>query len=228
MGHRGINTAVFVQVRLDSARLPCKALLPLKGGPVIQHVMRALKPVRADYHVLLTDKHSTEVLNYLAGDEGFDVFSGPADDVLERYYLASRFYGADTVIRATGDNPLVSAYYAERILTLHREERADLSHYIGIPLGTGVEVINSRALETARNKAKDPFEHEHITTYMYRHRDIFKVMEKEAPPEATFKKVSVSIDTGKDYILLRSIYNDLYNGSPVELNSLISWLKGRF
>ena len=96
MGRRGINKAVFVQARLDSTRLPCKALLPLKGGSVIQHVMRALKPVSADYHVLLTDKHSSEVFKYLAVDEGFDVFSGPEDDVLERYYLASVFYDVDT------------------------------------------------------------------------------------------------------------------------------------
>ncbi len=48
-----MRTGIFIQVRLGSTRLPGKALLPLPGGSVIQHVMRALAAVPADVHALL-------------------------------------------------------------------------------------------------------------------------------------------------------------------------------
>lgn len=228
MGHNGIDTAVFVQVRLGSTRFPCKALIPLKGGNLIQHVMRSLKPVPASHYVLLTDNYSAGVLKYLADDEGFDVFKGPGEDVLERYYLAWKYYGSRIIIRATGDNPLVSAEYIEKIIEVHNAEHADLSHYLGIPLGTGVEIIDANALQNARDRAVDPYEREHITTYMYRHRSIFKIIEKKAPERVNFSKVAVSLDTGRDFNLLREIYSELYAGTPIQLADLVSWLKARF
>ena len=228
MGYRGIETAVFVQVRLCSTRFPCKALMPLKGGNVIQHVMRSLKVVPAAHYVLLTDKYSAEVLRYLAEDEGFEIFKGPKEDVLERYYRAWQYYGSRIVVRATGDNPLVSSEYVEKIIEIHNKEHADLSHYLGIPLGTGVEIITGDAIKRARDNALDPYEREHITIYMYRNRSIFKIIEKQAPRKVCFSKAAVSLDTGKDFTLLREIYNNLYRGTPIQITDLVAWLKTRF
>lgn len=228
MGYQRIETGVFVQVRLGSTRFPCKALMPLKGGNVIQHVMRSLKMVPASHYVLLTDEYSEEVLGYLAEDEGFEIFRGPKEDVLERYYRAWEYYGSKIIIRATGDNPLVSSKYVEKIIEIHNKERADLSHYLGIPLGTGVEIIAGDAIKRARDKADDPYEREHITTYMYRHRSLFKIIERQAPRKVCFDKAAVSLDTGSDFVLLREIYNDLYRETPIQLTDLVSWLRARF
>ena len=70
--------------------------------------------------------------------------------MLRRFADARRAFGVGTVVRATGDNPLVSAPLAERILALHAQRGADLSHFLGIPLGTGVEVVEAAALLAGR------------------------------------------------------------------------------
>ena len=49
---------VLLQVRLDSTRLPEKALLKLKDLTVIEHAMRALKQIDADVFVLVTTEES--------------------------------------------------------------------------------------------------------------------------------------------------------------------------
>lgn len=126
-------TGIFVQVRLGSTRLPAKALLPLPGGCLIRHVMRSLAGVPADVRALLTDGRSVEALRPHAAAEGFEVFAGPDEDVLARYCMASRTYGIDRIIRATGDNPLTSARLARDIILEHERARADLSHFVGIP-----------------------------------------------------------------------------------------------
>lgn len=45
-------TALILQGRLDSTRLPNKALLPLGDVPMILRAMEALKTVAADIHIL--------------------------------------------------------------------------------------------------------------------------------------------------------------------------------
>ena len=125
-----MSLGIFIQVRLGSTRLPGKALLPLPGGSVIQHVMRAMAAVPADVRALVTEQRSATQLAPVARQEGFLLFVGPDDDVLARYCMACREYRVDTAIRVTGDNPLTSAQLAKSILAKHRESASDLSHYV--------------------------------------------------------------------------------------------------
>jgi len=222
-----VSLGIFIQVRLGSTRLPGKALLPLPGGTVIQHVMRALAGVPADVRALVTEKGSAQSLEPFAREEGFLVFIGPEDDVLGRYCMASREYAVDEVIRATGDNPLTSSDLARSILALHRKEGADLSHYLGIPWGSGIEVIRSASLFAAEGEAADPLEREHITTYLYRHRERFRILEPDAPSGFKLPEARVTIDTDEDYGLVRRIFEDLYAGGPIEIAELARWFGRR-
>lgn len=177
----------------------------------------------ADVRALVTEAGSAEALSPLARREGFAVFVGSEEDVLERYCMAAREYRVDTVIRATGDNPLTSTALARSILTAHRETGADLSHYLGIPWGSGVEVIRSEALFVAEREATDPEEREHITTFLYRHPERFRIEEPAAPPELRLPEARVTVDTEADYALVTRIFEDLYAGEPVEVSEIAAW-----
>ncbi len=216
---------IFLQVRLDSTRLNKKAFLPLIDGNVIEQAMRALKNVKADVYALLTNDISEKALKEFADKEGFEVFAGPSEDVLKRYFLAAEYFKVDCIIRATGDNPLVSSELADNIIEIHNNEFADLSHFIGMPLGTGVEVISLNALNKMEADAADAFEREHITTHIYRNLDRFKVIEKKCSKEYYLPDIKISIDTKEDYELIRKIYEDIYDFKPIEIKKLISWLK---
>ena len=216
---------MLLQVRLHSHRLSRKALLPLEGLAVLTHVLRALRPIQADVHALLTDPSSVAALAPLAEPEGFSVFEGPEDDVLARYARAAEHYEVQRIIRATGDNPLVSARAAEALLGLHEREGYDLSHFLENPLGTGVEVVEAEALLAAHARARDPFEREHITTYLYRHAEAFRIGEIACPREWAFAQARLTLDTEEDYALLKEVFSDLYAGRPVEIEEVVGWLK---
>jgi len=219
-----VRVGILIQVRLGSTRLPGKALLPLPGGTVIQHVMRSLGGVPADVRALVTEARSAGALDPLAREEGYLLFEGPENDVLARYCLACREMDVDRVVRATGDNPLTSPSLARRILAAHAEGGFDLSHYLGIPWGTGVEVVESAALFRAERDAHDPAEREHITTYLYRHPDLFRIHEPEGPPGSISPEARVTVDTEEDYRRVRTIFENLYKGSPIDVDSLLPWL----
>jgi spore coat polysaccharide biosynthesis protein SpsF len=187
-------------------------------------VLRALKSIQADVYALLTDSSSVAALAPLAEPEGFSVFVGPEQDVLARYARAAEQYRVRRIIRATGDNPLVSARAAEALLTLHEREGYDLSHYLDNPLGTGVEVLETEALLRANARATDPFEREHITTYLYRRPQEFRVGEIPCPEQWAFAQ-RLTVDTEEDYALMQELFADLYAGRPIEIEEVVGWLK---
>jgi spore coat polysaccharide biosynthesis protein SpsF len=221
-----VRTGVFIQVRLGSTRLPAKAVLPLAGATVIQHVMRAVRQVGAEVHALLTDPASAEKLSPLAAAEEFLLFVGSPEDVLGRFCAACRQYEVDRVVRVTGDNPLTSANLASGILAVHDEARADLSHYLDVPWGMGVEAVESRALFQAERDAVDTAEREHITTHHYRHRERFRIVEEPPPAWAFMPEGRVTVDTPQDYERVKRLFQDLYAGSPIEADAVVRWLSG--
>jgi spore coat polysaccharide biosynthesis protein SpsF len=220
-----MRTGIFVQVRLASTRLARKALLPLEGCTVIGHVMRALMRVPADVRALLTDPDSLDALAAEADAGGFLAIAGHPDDVLARFCDAARRLDVQRVVRATGDNPLTCPRLARSILGIHDAKRADLSHFLDNPWGTGVEVIEADALFAAEREAHGEGEREHITTFLYRHPDRFVVVEEPAPPAHRMREARVTIDDPADYDRVQRLFADLYRGEPLESDVVAAWFR---
>ena len=220
-----MRSGVVVQARLGSHRLPRKVLLDLGGRPLLGHVLRAMREMPAAAHVVATDAASASELRPLVQQSGFELFVGAGTDVLSRYARAAVHFRLDQIVRATGDAPLVSAPLAESILNLHLRKKADLSHYLGCPLGTGVEVINAAALAVADQEAADPLEREHLTTFLYRERARFTVLEPTCPPDAYFLGANVTVDTPDDMQRLRAIVAAHDPSRPIAVQPLVSWLR---
>ena len=218
-------TGVFLQVRIDSTRLPGKALLLLEDYKVIEHAMRSLKVVNADVFALLTEPSSALQLTLLAEKWGYEVFVGDKNNVLKRYADAIQHYSVTTVVRATGDNPLVSGQLANQIIESHNIKNADYSGFSGIPLGTGVEVLNAEAVLTAHNLSADPYEKEHVSPYLYFRDKEFIINRVPSPAEYYCPNGRVTLDTKKDYTIIKGIYRQLYTGRPIDIKTLVSYLR---
>lgn len=216
--------AVFLQVRLDSSRLPRKALASLGGKTVTQRCLEALSGVHADQRVLVTEPESAPELEPLVRDCGWDVFVGSKDDVLDRFVQAARATGATTVVRATGDNPLVSARLANLLLVHHWSVGADYSGYVGAPVGTGVEVLETRALEKAWASTTEPYDREHVSPYLYHHPEQFHINKPKVFPGLWAPEARVTLDTPDDLVYLRSLWDAVFRGSRPEVEDLIPWL----
>lgn len=217
-------TAVFLQVRLDSSRLPRKALADLGGHPLVERCFQALGTVAADGRVLVTEPASAPELEPLARRYGWETFVGSKADVLDRFVQAARAWGADTIIRATGDNPLVSARLAGLLADRHRSLGSDYSGFQGAPVGSGVEVIQSAALEEAWASSPDPYEREHVCPFLYRRPERFRIDRPEVPEDCRAPEARITVDTPEDLEYLRSLWSELYRGKPLEPEDLIPWL----
>jgi len=197
-------TAIILQCRLDSTRLPRKALLDLAGKPVIARVMENLRRVPADRYVLACDVASEESLRPIAEREGFECIGGPKDDVLARYCLVVSRLGADVVLRATGDNPWLFADAAAASLARFAALSAsgkwpDYFTYTGLPHGCGIEVMAARSLLEASVLTDSAYDHEHVGPALYNHQDRFRCVLEPAPAEWYQPELRTTIDTREDY-----------------------------
>jgi len=219
-------TGVFLQARLDSSRLPGKALFTLSGKPILEHAMEALLLVPADVHALLTEEGSRGSFAPIAERLGYRLFVGSKLDVLKRFADAARFFGVDRIIRATGDNPLVSWELATRLEQECVSLDADYGGHFGMPVGCGVECIKSLALFRAERETEDSYDREHVAPYLYGRPRIFSLHRPLAPLEYR-SDFRVTIDTREDYEGVSAIFSDIYRGRPVRIEELMEWIRTR-
>ena len=202
-------TALVLQARIDSDRLPRKSLLALDGKPLILRVMEALGALPVEAKILACPGDSVSAFAPLTEEAGFSLVAGPKEDVLARYCLAIRHSGADRIIRATGDNPFV---FADAAWALNREAvelGADYAGYLELPYGAGVESVASEALLRAEREAEAPAEREHVCPYLYNHPELFNIHRPPAPRRWRKPDYRITVDTQEDYERAQLLYGRL-------------------
>jgi len=204
-------TAIVLQARIDSSRLPGKSLLLLDGKPLIFRVMEALNNIPSDLRILACPQDSLSSFTPLAQEAGFQILAGPKDDVLERYCLAIHKYSINRVIRATGDNPFVFADAAISINDEALSHNMDYAGFINLPYGAGVESVSASALLRASDEARLPSEREHVCPYLYNHPELFSVYRPVAPSRWHYPDIRITVDTQEDYNRAVELYHALEN-----------------
>ncbi len=217
--------AVFLQARLGSTRLPRKAVLPLGGDTVVGHAMNNLRKIHADQFWLLTDKDSYTELQPIAEAHSFECLSGSKNDVLRRFAVAAEKLAPEFIVRATGDNPLVSYELANLLLEDPRAREAAYSGYIGPPVGVGVELISTSALLQAHVRARSHHDREHVSPYLYTHRDLFDIYLPQAPNQYCLPEARVTLDTVNDYRHLEHIFAWLGDNQEISTLQLLEYLR---
>jgi spore coat polysaccharide biosynthesis protein SpsF len=192
---------------------------------MIEHAMAALSLITEADHYLLTDAESAAVLAPVAESWDFGVLEGPKDDVLRRYAMMAEARGAEVLVRATGDNPLVSPKMVGKAIKLLDTAEADLAAFDNLPLGTGVEVIRASALLRANKEATARDEREHVTLHLYRNPDRYRIDRRPAPGYASMPEGRVTLDTEEDYLRLSELFDRIYRGRPPEIEEVIAELR---
>lgn len=209
---------IILQARMASQRLPGKALQVVGGRTVLEHCLRRLSASGIGRVVLATtERPEDDALEAVASSLNIPTFRGGEHDVLDRFVRCASRFDIDPVIRATGDNPAVDIDGARRLLELVQETRADYVIEEGLPYGAAVECVKASALGVAAMLARDPFDREHVTTFVRRRHDLFKIVAVPAPESLRHPGVKVTVDTWDDLQQLR----DLFARAGGEMPSLV-------
>jgi spore coat polysaccharide biosynthesis protein SpsF len=218
-----MKALAIIQARISSTRLNSKALLPLSGQPMIWHVIERTKAIKGIGAVILATGagEKNRPLIDIASQSGIELFIGSEDNVLERFFSASKDRSCGYIIRVTGDNPLTDFESASNALEYAFETDADHAATSGIPLGTGVEVIKKSALQKAYEFGNEPHHKEHVTPYIKEHPELFKIVKYPSALQNRYPNLRLTVDTLEDYKLMEIIYNELYHGELIRLKEVI-------
>lgn len=199
-----MKIGIVLQARMGSSRFPGKMLADLSGRPVLEWVFRRLIPLRDLIKILVTsDQPEDFPLAELAHIYGWKVLRGSEKDVLRRYAAAVKIFNLSTVVRITGDCPLIDPQLITFTLKIFKREQPDYLQLSWVIDGFDVGVISRKALLEADQKAFLPSEREHVTPYIRR----FKRFRKLYPPygEKDLSRYHLSLDYPEDLDLLREV-----------------------
>lgn len=203
-----MTTVAIIQARMGSTRLPGKVMRPVAGKVMIEVLLERLsRSVKVEAIVLATSV-STENDDLCSHVEalGYPVYRGAEDDVLDRYYHAAVAQRANTVVRITGDCPLIDPVLVDDVIRQHELEDNDYTSNISPPTfpdGLDVEVLRFTALETAWQNTVEPAEREHVTPYI-RHSPQFRRGNLAATSDYSANRWTV--DEPEDYELISKIF----------------------
>jgi spore coat polysaccharide biosynthesis protein SpsF len=206
--------AVILQARLGSRRLPGKVLARIGTRTLLEHALLRLSGCGLPVIVATTDRPEDEAVEREARRLGAGVFRGAAEDVLGRFIAAARAFDLTAAIRATADNPCVDADGPARVLALARRVEADHVVECGLPIGAAVEVVTLAALERAQSLVTDPYDREHVTSFIRRD-SRFRALRVVAPGDVRRPGLRLTVDTQDDLDFMRAVLASTGAGTRV-------------
>jgi spore coat polysaccharide biosynthesis protein SpsF len=206
------KTYIILQARMNSERLPGKVMKLIGGIPMIGILIKRLK--KSDLPIILATSSNIEndVLVEYAKSWDVQVYRGSENNVLERYYFAAKSVDAQTIIRVTGDNPLLDGELLRDSVNYYcslNDERTYLSTGLShsFPLGISVEIFSFSLLEEAYINAIHLGEFEHVTPYMHQNKpgniNIIKIARKE-----NRYHYRLTVDTPDDFFLNQKLIEE--------------------
>lgn len=206
-----IKIGLLLTVRLKSTRLPLKALREIQGKSLIQHIIdRARNTSIFDNFVLCTSyNHQDLPLILVAIENQLKYFAGDEDNVIERLYKASNLFGFDYFINISGDNPLFSFKYTNKLVEyLQKDHGVDYIFTSGLPLGMNVQGIKVSTLKKVCevNDIKDT----EIWGYYLNQPDYFNVVELNVEQADALPVDRVTIDEESDLAMFSEIISSFH------------------
>ncbi|MDX9893235.1 MAG: glycosyltransferase family protein [Patescibacteria group bacterium] len=208
-----MNNLCIIQARMGSSRLPGKMLMRLGEFTVIEYLLKRLvRSKKIDKIVVATtDQKTDDSLVDLLQKNKVEFFRGSENDVLDRYYQSALgFPEFDTIIRITGDCPLMDPEIVDQVISFFENGDYDYVNNVDpeptFPDGMDVEVFSRNALIQAAVNATKKSDREHVTLYI-RNNELFK--KGFVSSDIDYSGYRLTLDEPLDLEVIRHLVNNL-------------------
>lgn len=210
-----MKIVAIIQARMGSTRLPGKVMMKISGKTVLEHVIARVRQSKLIDEIIIatTVKSDDDAIVEESSRLGVRYYRGSEDDVLSRYYYAAKKNNADIIIRITSDCPLIDSEVIDEIIKFYKESEYGIVTNAGsdltertYPRGLDTEVFSFNQLEDAFIKAKEKYQREHVTPYIYENaKEIYYYKN-----DIDYSKYRWTLDTEEDLKLITNLYEELY------------------
>ncbi len=203
------NNLAVLQARMSSNRLPGKVLMEVNGKPMIYwQIQRILKSKEVSKLVVATSDYPTDdlLVRYLESIN-CDFVRGSLEDVLARFIKVENIYNPDSIIRLTGDCPLVMPELIDSMLKKFYEVNVQyLSNIIELtyPDGLDIEIIKTGTLSKLSAMNPLSYEREHVTLGIINRMDQFSSFNFANLSDLSSYRWTV--DTDEDFAFIKQVF----------------------
>ncbi len=226
------RVGALLRVRLRSERLPGKALQPIAGRPVLDHILDRLFASRhvrrpADVVVCITEDPSDDPLPAPIQARGASVYRGSEEDLIARVAGAVRAHPFDVVIQVDGDDVCVDPLYMDLcVQAVLADDTVDVAECAGLPVGIGCRALRTAAIErVAASYVPGP----NGTGGMlyFTHTGLCRVATLQPlGPEHVHETARVTLDYPRDLEFFRAVFAELYRpGEVFGVGELVALLR---
>lgn len=153
------KVVAIIQARMNSTRLPGKALADIHGKPVLQWMIERVQMAKnVDQIVVATTKNSPDIINWCHLNNQ-RLFIGDENNVLERVFTTALSFSADIIVDLTGDCPLVDPKHIDQLVHCVTHRGKDYASNIRPrmwPDGFDTQAYTRQVLTFLHEKVKDP------------------------------------------------------------------------
>lgn len=196
---------------MTSTRLPGKVLADINGQPSLAVQTERLRcvPELDGIVIATTTNPDDDPVEGLARRLGIGAWRGSEEDVLQRVLDAAQHWGADVIVEVTGDCPLTDPDIVSKVIQTHHEAGKDYASNVltrSYPIGMDVQVFSTEVLADVASRTQDPVDREHVSLYIYRHPEIYSLVNVAAPIGETRPDLRLTVDTPQDLQIVRSVH----------------------
>ena len=199
-----MKTLAILQARMGSSRLPGKTLADVHGKPMLQWLLDRIKAVPQIAEIVVattTDPSDDGLAAWLATVPGVACFRGSVEDVLDRFYQASRGHDADVIVRLTGDDPLKDP---------------------GL-VGRTIDALRANPDVDYASTFLKPSEREHVTPYVWKNPQLFRLHSVEQARDLSGWRWTV--DKPADLEFVRAVYAHFKDRPLVSYDELAAFIE---
>jgi spore coat polysaccharide biosynthesis protein SpsF (cytidylyltransferase family) len=203
--------AAVVQARMGSSRLPGKTLADIGGRPMLGRLVDRARLIPGVEQVVIatTDRPADAAILRFAEAEGLPASAGSEQDVLDRVYRAATRFGVSVIVRVTPDCPMLDPEVSGRVLAAFGRREGTVDYVSNVhpptfPDGLDTEVFSRGALEAAWRETRLRSDREHVTAYIWRQPERFRLA--NVANARDLSALRWTVDTASDLEFARAVH----------------------
>ena len=207
--------AAIIQARMGSSRLPNKVLMEIDGKTSLKFMIDRVTKSKYTEKIIIatTTNERDKVIVDFCINNNILYYCGSENDVLDRYYQASKNNDVTTIVRLTSDCPLIDPDQIDKTIELYFDKGVNYAanavppEVKKYPDGSDVEVFSFKDLTRAWTETKNIKDREHVTFYFWKINKNFTTAMLDNKYD--WGKYRITVDYKEDIDLVRQIVRKL-------------------
>lgn len=221
--------AIIIQARSNSKRFPNKIFkIIYKNYSLLEFLVKRLNKLKIvnKFIIATTRKDKKKIKKILKKNNKFIIESGSEKNVLSRFYRICLKHKISIIIRINSDSPFLCSNIIEKKIYFFLKKKYDYLNNLIVPsypYGIGIEIFNFKTLKKSFEKSKTNIEKEHVTPYIYKNQNKFKI--KNIILKNKLNKFRLAIDYPNDLKLFKKVIKISKKGLNISFYDVIKILK---